>query len=100
MALCDIPSVYFKGLRCPLAKRGYSRAGKQGKLQFVFAWLCDQHGCPAAVEVFEVNPAKPGTVGTQVHTLHEPVSLSRVVQVGDRGLLTDAGIGTSSHPPG
>lgn len=34
--LCDLISVYFEGAKCPLAKRGYSRDGRRGKLQIVF----------------------------------------------------------------
>ncbi len=100
LVLCDVTSVYFEGLTCPLAKRGDSRDGKKGKLQFVFALLCDQHGCPVAVEVFEGNTADPGTVGAQVQTLRERFSLSRVVLVGDRGLLTDARIRDELAPAG
>ena len=44
LVLCDLTSVYFEGAKCPLAKRGYSRDGRRGKLQIVFALLCDRGG--------------------------------------------------------
>ena len=98
--LCDITSVYFEGSKCPLAKLGYSRDGKRGKPQIVFALLCSRDGCPVAVEVFEGNTADPGTLGAQLKKLRERFSLSRVVLVGDRGLLTDARIREEARPAG
>ena len=98
--LCDITSVYFEGSKCPLARRGYSRDGKRGTLQIVFALLCNREGCPVAVEVFEGNTADPGTLGAQLDTLRKRFCLSRIVLVGDRGLLTDARIREEVEPAG
>ena len=100
LVLCDLTSVYFEGSKCPLAKRGYSRDGRRGKLQIVFALLCDREGCPVAAEVFEGNTADPGAVASQVEKLAARFSLSRVVLVGDRGLLTDARIRDDLSPAG
>ena len=100
LVLCDITSVYFEGSKCPLARRGYSRDGKRGTLQIVFALLCNREGCPVAVEVFEGNTADPGTLGAQLDTLRKRFCLSRIVLVGDRGLLTDARIREEVEPAG
>lgn len=100
LVLCDLTSVYFEGTKCPLARRGYSRDGRRGKLQIVFALLCDRDGCPVAAEVFSGNTADPGAVAAQVETLQKRFSLSRVVLVGDRGLLTDARIREDLSPAG
>ncbi|MCY4661540.1 MAG: IS1634 family transposase [Acidobacteria bacterium] len=100
LVLCDVTSTYFEGRKCPLARRGYSRDGKRGKLQIVFALLCDGRGCPVAVEVFEGNTADPGVVGAQIRKLRERFSLSRIVLVGDRGLLTGARIREELQPAG
>ena len=81
LVLCDITSVYFEGSTCPLAKLGYSRDGKRGKPQIVFALLCNRDGCPVAVEVFEGNTADPGTLGAQLKTLRDRFSLSRVAAI-------------------
>ena len=59
LVLCDLTSVYFEGSKYPLAKRGYSRDGRRGKLQIVFALLCDWEGCPVAAEIFEGTPPIP-----------------------------------------
>ena len=84
----------------PLAKRGYSRDAKKGKLQIEFGLLCDRDGCPVAVEVFPGNTADPATVGPQIAKLRERFGLSRVVLVGDRGMLTEARIREEVEPAG
>ena len=48
----------------PLARRGYSRDGRRGKLQIVFALLCDREGRPVAAEVFEGKPLWRRLIGT------------------------------------
>ena len=100
LVLCDLTSVYFEGAKCPLAKRGYSRDGRRGKLQIVFALLCDRDGCPVAAEVFRGNTADPGAVASQAEKLAARFSLSRIVLVGDRGLLTDARVREDVEPAG
>ena len=92
LVLYDLTSTYFEGRSCPLAKLGHSRDGKRGTLQIVFGLLCNREGCPVAVEVFEGNTADPNTLGLQVEKLRERFRLSRVVLVGDRGMLTAARI--------
>ena len=51
-----------------------------------------------AVEVFAGNTADPSTVGLQIEKLRERFSLSRIVVVGDRGLLTNARIREELEP--
>lgn len=98
LVLYDLTSSYFEGNTCPLAKLGYSRDGKKGKLQIVFGLLCDSHGCPLAVEVFEGNTADPSTVGKQIEKIRHRFGLKRVVMVGDRGMLTQARIDEELRP--
>ena len=100
LVLCDVTSVYFEGSKCPLARLGYSRDGKRGKPQIVFALLTSGEGCPVAVEVFSGNTADPGTLGSQLEKLRKRFGLSRVVLVGDRGLLTEARIREELRPRG
>ena len=90
LVLYDLTSTYFEGRCCPLAKRGYSRDGRRDKLQIVFGLLCNRQGCP--VEVFDGNTADPHTVGVHIEKLRQRFALSRVVLVGDRGMLTEARI--------
>jgi len=100
LVLYDLSSTYFEGRCCSLAKRGYSRDGKRGKLQIVFGLLCNREGCPVAVEVFEGNTADPRTVGAQLDKLRRRFGLERVVLVGDRGMLTEARIREEVAPAG
>ena len=100
LVLYDLTSVWMEGRNCPLAKRGHSRDGKRGKLQIEFGLLCARNGCPVSVEVFAGNTADPSTVGAQVGRLRRRFGLSRVVLVGDRGMLTEARIREEVKPAG
>jgi transposase len=92
LVLYDLTSTYFEGRHCPLAKLGHSRDDKSGKLQIVFGLLTNADGIPVAVEVFDGNTADPKTVASQVAKLRDRFALTRVVLVGDRGMLTSARI--------
>ena len=93
--------MFCEGRRCKLAKRGYSRDGKRGKLQIEFGLICNRDGCPVAVQVFAGNTSDPATVGTVLETLRNRFGLSRVLLVGDRGmLLTQARIREEVQPSG
>jgi transposase len=100
LVLYDVTSSYFEGRTCPLAKRGYNRDRKRGKLQIVIGLLCTAEGCPIAVEVFEGNVGDPSTVAAQVDKLKQQFGLNRVVLVGDRGMLTRARIEETVKPAG
>ena len=92
LILYDLTSTYFEGRACPLAKPGYSRDKKKGKLQIVFGLLCTAEGCPIAVEVFEGNTADPSTLSCQIEKLRTRFGLKRVIIAGDRGMITQARI--------
>lgn len=92
LVLYDVSSTYFEGRCCPLAQLGHSREGKRDKRQIVFGLLCNRDGCPIAVEVFEGNTADPKTLGTQIEKVRTRFGLTRVVWVGDRGMITEARI--------
>ena len=90
LVLYDVTSVYVEGSKCPLAQRGYNRDGKKGKKQIVLGLLCSVQGCPVAVEVFEGNTADPNTLASQIAKIRTRFGVSRVVIVGDRGMITEA----------
>jgi transposase len=92
LVLYDVSSTYFEGRHCPLAKFGYSRDERRGNPQIVFGVLSNADGCPVAVEVFAGNTADPKTVASQLTTLRDRFQLTRVVVVGDRGMITQARI--------
>jgi hypothetical protein len=92
LVLYDVSSTYFEGRHCPLAKFGYSRDERRGNPQIVFGVLSNADGCPVAVEVFAGNTADPTTIASQLTTLRDRFHLTRVVVVGDRGMITQARI--------
>ena len=98
LILYDVTSSYFEGRTCPLAKLGHSRDGKKGKLQIVIGLLCNKDGCPVAVEVFDGNTSDPVTVASQVEKIRQRFGLSRIVLVGDRGMITQARIREDLKP--
>ena len=100
LVLDDVSSSWLEGRCCELARFGYSRDGKKGKLQIVYGLLCAADGCPVAVEVFAGNTADPMTLATQIAKLKARFGLSRVVLVGDRGMITSARIRDELKPAG
>jgi Transposase DDE domain len=98
LVLYDVSSTYLEGHTCPLAHWSHSRDGKRDKLQIVFGLLCNREGCPVAVEVFKGNTGDPMTLAWQLHKLKERFGLSRVVLVGDRGMITEARIREELKP--
>ena len=107
LVLYDVFSSWLEGRCCELARFGYSRkpapskaGGEKGKLQIVYGLLCAADGCPVAVEVFEGNTADPVTLSAQIDKLKARFGLSRVVFVGDRGMITSARIRDELKPAG
>jgi len=100
LVLYDVSSSYFEGRHCPLAQRGYSRDHRGDRLQIVYGLLCTRDGLPVAVEVFDGNTADPATLTSQVSKLRQRFGLSRVVLVGDRGMITSARIEADLKPAG
>jgi Transposase DDE domain len=100
LVLYDVSSSYLEGRCCELAKLGYSRDGKKGKLQIVYGLLCAPDGCPVAIEVFEGNTADPRTLGAQIDKVKSRFALKHVVLVGDRGMITQARLDAEIAPAG
>ena len=100
LVLYDVSSSYYEGHTCPLARFGHDRDGKKGLGIIVYGLLTDAEGRPVAVDVYPGNTGDPTTVPDQVEKLRQRFGLSRVVLVGDRGLLTEAQIGKLKQHPG
>jgi transposase len=88
LVLYDVSTSYYEGRHCPLAKYGHDRDGQKGLPIIVYGLMTDHEGRPIAVEVYPGNTGDPTTVVDQVNKLRERFQLSRVVLVGDRGMLT------------
>jgi transposase len=100
LVLYDVTSSYYEGHTCPWARHGHDRDGQKGLPIIVYGVLTDNEGRPIAVEVYAGNAGDPSTVGDQVTKLREQFGLSRVVLVGDRGMLTQPQIDKIKEHPG
>jgi hypothetical protein len=99
LVLYDVTSSSYEGKTCPLARFGHDRDGKTGCPIIVYGTLTDADGRPVAVQVYPGNTGDPKTVPDQVEALTKRFGLSRVVLVGDRGMLTRTQIdGLKKHP--
>ena len=92
MALFDLSSSWLEGSHCPLGARGYSRDGKKGNIQIEYGLLTDPEGRPVAVRVFEGNTADPAAFTEILGVVREDFQLTKMVMVGDRGMITTARI--------
>ena len=71
-----------------------------GRLQIVYELLTSPDGIPVAIEVFTGNTGDPKTVASQVTKVKDRFALTRVVLVGDRGMLTAARLREDVRPEG
>ena len=92
--LYDVSSSWLEGRCCELARFGYSRDGKKGKLQIVYGLFVRPMAAEWAVEVSKAHRRPDDAVDANRQAL-TALRLSRVVLVGDRGMITDARIATS-----
>ena len=90
--LYDLTSSYLEGMDNELARWGYNRDGKKGKVQIVFGMLTDGDGEPIAVEVFEGNTSDQATFVELVKNFGKRFGVQKVTLVGDRGMIKSAGI--------
>ena len=100
LVLSDVTSSSYEGKTCPLARFGHDRDGKTGCPIIVYGALTDADGRPIAVHVYPGNTGDPKTIPDQVEALTKRFGLSRVVLVGDRGMLTQTQIDVLKKHPG
>jgi Transposase DDE domain len=90
LVLYDVSSAAFEGRTCPLGAIGHPKDGVRGRLQIVYGLLTSPEGIPVAIEVFAGNTGDPATVASQIDKVKDRFAITRVVLVGDRGMLTAA----------
>lgn len=100
VVLYDVSSSYYEGRKCPLAQFGHDRDGQKGLPIIVYGVMTDSEGRPVAVSVYAGNTGDPKTVADQTEKLQKRFRLSRIVLVGDRGMLTQAQIDKLKDKPG
>ena len=92
MALVDLSSSWVTGRCCELAAYGYSRDGKKGLPQIEYGVLTDPAGRPVAVRVVPGDTADPVAFNDIVEVIRDRFGVTRLVLVGDRGMITSARI--------
>jgi hypothetical protein len=100
LVLYDVSSAAFEGRTCPLGAIGHPKDGVRGRLQIVYGLLTSPGGIPVAIEVFAGNTGDPKTVASQVTKVKDRFALTKVVLVGDRGMLTAARLREDVRPEG
>ena len=100
LVLYDVSSAAFEGRTCPLGAIGHPKDGVRGRLQIVYGLLTSTDGVPVAIEVFAGNTGDPATVASQVTKVKDRFGLTKVVLVGDRGMLTAARLREDIRPAG
>jgi hypothetical protein len=100
LVLYDVSSAAFEGRTCPLGAIGHPKDGVRGRLQIVYGLLTSKEGIPVAIEVFAGNTGDPATVASQVTKVKDRFAITKVVLVGDRGMLTAARLREDVRPEG
>jgi transposase len=100
LVLYDVTSSYYEGHSCPLARYGHDRDGKGGRPIIVYGLMTDGEGRPVAVEAYPGDTGDPSTVPDQAEKLRKRFGMSRLVLVGDRGMLTQTQIDKLRAYPG
>jgi hypothetical protein len=100
LVLYDVSSAAFEGRTCPLGAIGHPKDGVRGRLQIVYGLLTSPDGIPVAIEVFAGNTGDPKTVAAQVTRVKDRFGITKVVLVGDRGMLTAARLREDVAPAG
>jgi transposase len=100
VVLYDVSSSCYEGRTCPLAHYGHNRDKKKGLPIIVYGLLTDGDGRPVGVDVYPGNTADSKTIPDQIVKVREKFTLTRVILVGDRGMLTQTQIDTLREYPG
>ena len=98
LVLYDVSSAASEGRTCPLGAIGHPKDGVRGRLQIVYGLLTSPEGIPVAIEVFAGNTGDPTTVAAQVTKVKDRFGITKVVLVGDRGMLTAARLREDVRP--
>jgi transposase len=90
LIMYDITSSYMEGeyAHSNIVDNGYNRDQKRGHEQIVIGLLCNEDGCPVAVEVFPGNTRDASTVMGKLSELRNEYGVEDILFVGDRGMVT------------
>jgi transposase len=89
----DITSSYFEGTSCPIAHLGYSRDGKDDKLQINIGIVMNgKYGLPMMTKVFEGNISDPKTVTEMAYYTKFILKKKNGLLIMDRGMDSEHNI--------
>ncbi|MGH2638751.1 MAG: IS1634 family transposase [Rhabdochlamydiaceae bacterium] len=89
----DITSTYFEGTCCPIAHLGYSRDGKDDKLQINIGMVMNgKYGIPMMTKVFEGNVSDPKTVTEMAYYTKFVLKKGKGLLIMDRGMDSEHNI--------
>lgn len=89
----DITSTYFEGTCCPIAHSGYSRDGKDDKLQINIGMVMNgKYGIPMMTKVFEGNISDPQTVTEMAYYTKFVLKKEKGLLIMDRGMDSEYNI--------
>lgn len=89
----DITSTYFEGTCCPIAHLGYSRDGKDDKLQINIGMVMNgRYGIPMMTKVFEGNISDPQTVTEVAYYTKFILKKKKGLLIMDRGMDSEDNI--------
>ncbi len=98
--LYDVSSSYYEGKHCPLARYGHNRDKKKGLPIIVYGLLTDIDGRPVSIEAYPGNTCDNKTIPSQIVKIRDQFHLTKVILVGDRGMLTQTQIEILKKYPG
>ena len=89
----DLTSTYFEGAKCILAKLGYSRDKKKGKVQINIALVVTrQWSFPICSIVYSGNRSDQKTVKDILKTIREEFGIKNCTMIWDRGMMSKTNI--------
>ena len=87
----DLTSTYFEGAKCILAKLGYSRDKKKGKVQINIALVVTRKwGFPICSIVYPGNKSDQKTIKDILNIIRERFGIKDCTMIWDRGMVSKA----------
>ena len=89
----DVTTFYFESDKeDELRKKGFSKDGKQGKVQIVFGLLIDKHKNPIGYQIYKGNQYEGHTFEDAIKRLKSEYQIDKMIVVADRGMLSKTNI--------
>jgi len=85
----DVTTFYFDSDKAGgLRQKGFSKDGKQGKVQVLFGLLLDKHRNPVGYRIYKGDTFEGHTFQDAITTLKQTYQIDKIIVVADRGMLS------------